>query len=115
MTQQKCFIIVIEFYKDDIQLLKNENRAPSSERNGVIERRLSGSSHGAAALADGKTPIDQLNSMVSNFKMTDQPKPSTSPPSVKGSSFLCSSEIPDQAELVPVLLSTEGTEYGLST
>jgi len=65
------------------KLLKNENRAPSSERNGVIERRLSGSSHGAAALADGKTPIDQLNSMVSNFKMADQPKPSTTPPSVK--------------------------------
>jgi len=67
------------------KLLKNENRAPSSERNGVIERRLSGSSHGTAAaqFADGKTPIDQLNSMVSNFKMTDQPKPSLTPPSVK--------------------------------
>ena len=80
----------MEFYKDDIQLLKNENRAPSSERNGVIERRLSGSSHGAAAIADGKTPIDQLNSMVTNFKMTDQPKQSSSPPSVKGLSMFSS-------------------------
>ena len=35
------------------QLLANENRQPSNEQNGVIERRLSGTGGGPNSLEDG--------------------------------------------------------------
>lgn len=47
------------FNVSSIKLLANENRQPSTERNGVIERRLTGNQNGSEKPNEEKSKIQK--------------------------------------------------------